>query len=247
MIDRSRNEWSLHVVQGWLGNLVGRFVLAVALFGAASLSAQADKLPSVPNPQGFIEASALSPNIRNAALAGHPSWQTLIGIYYQPDSLAKILNTGTTEPSAMCTAYVEREFASETKADSYFKELVANAKKDGAQKFDRNDPAIDRILSNYENAAKNIGNGTSIAVNGATVLGGIPEDTNYYAGTLISTYTWSNGSQSAMMPFATAVAWIRMGKQIVKLSATYPFTGKQSILQANDTLTNWLRVVIAAN
>jgi len=213
------------------------------------LLAYADQVPAVPNPQGFIEASALSPDIRNAAVAGHPSWQKLIGIYYQPDALAKILNIGTTEPSAICTAYVEREFDSETTAESHFKELVTNAKKDGARKFDRNDPAIDRILRNYESAVENenLRNGTSISVSGATVLGGIGEASNYYAGSLISTYTWSNGSQSSMMPFASAVAWIRMGKRIIKLSASYPFSGKQSILQANDTLTNWLRAVIASN
>jgi hypothetical protein len=231
-------------VPGWFIKPVLRFSPgALLVLAMTSLSGYAEQLPVVPNPQGFIEASTLSAIIRNAALAGHPSWQKLIGVYYEPDALAKILNTGTTEPTAICTAYVEREFASEAAADSDFKELVANAKNDGAQKFDGNDPAVARVLSNYENAAKGLGNGVSVSVSGATVLGGIGEGNNYYAGSFISAYTWSNGSQSAMMPFATAVAWIRMGTRIVKVSASYPFSDRQSIFEANDTLLNWLRVV----
>jgi hypothetical protein len=212
-----------------------------------SLPAYPEQLPVVPNPQGFIHASALSIDIRNEALAGHPAWQKLIGIYYQPDALAKILNTGTSEPTAICTAYIEAEFDSEASADKNFKELVANAKKDGAQKFDRNDPAIDRILSNYENPTKNLGGGTAIAVNGVTVLGATAETSSYYAGSMIATYTRSDSHQSAMMPFATAVAWMRVGTRIIKLSATYPFLGKASINEANDTMMNWLRMVVASN
>jgi hypothetical protein len=138
-------------VPGWFIKPVLRFSPgALLVLAMTSLSGYAEQLPVVPNPQGFIEASTLSAIIRNAALAGHPSWQKLIGVYYEPDALAKILNTGTTEPTAICTAYVEREFASEAAADSDFKELVANAKNDGAQKFDGNDPAVARVLSNYE-------------------------------------------------------------------------------------------------
>jgi hypothetical protein len=225
-----------------------RFPLTVAfLFLLATFPAGADQLPVVPNPQGFIESSALSVNIRNGALAGHPASQKLIGIYYPPNTLAKILNTGTSEPSAICTAYIDGEFDSEATADTHFKQLVINAKKDGAQKFDRSDPAIDRILKNFEDAATNLGTDTTITVNGATILGAIAETNTYYAGSMIATYTRSVDGQSAMMPFATAVAWMRIGPRIVKLSATYPFLGKASIIEANDTLMSWLRAVVSSN
>ena len=98
-----------------------------------------------PNPNGFIEASTLSTNIKNRALAGHLSTVKLIGVYYPPDALATILHAGYTEPTAFCIAFVEKEFETAKAADDYFNRLVKNAKKEGEQKFDRNDAAIDRI------------------------------------------------------------------------------------------------------
>jgi hypothetical protein len=187
-------------------------------------------------PRGFIEATALSPDIHKLALAGHPSWQKLIGWYYQPDALAEILRSGTTEEGPICQAYADREFGSEAEATAHFNQVVANAKKEAMQKFDRNNPAIDRILRNYENVTKNLGNGVAVSADGVTMLGDIGEGSNYYAGSMIFAYTWSNGSQSAPMPFALAVAWIRIKKQIVTLKVAYPFTAKSSILQANDAL-----------
>jgi hypothetical protein len=225
-----------------------RFLLvAGVLLVSVSSAAESQQLPVVPSPQGFVEASALSPTIRRNALAGHLPSEKLIGIYYQPDALAEILRDGTTAPSPIYTAYVQREFESVSAADTYFRELVQNAKKDEKQKFDRNDPAIDRILNNYEKAAKGLGNGTTITVNGATTLGELSEGSNFYSGSLISAYQWSNGTQSAVMTFASAVAWMRLGTRVIKLSATYPFIGKQSIIEANGALLNWVSQVTTAN
>src|SRR5438270_11235147 len=99
-------------------------LIAGLLLVMIATPARPEALPIVPTPQGFIEASALSVNIRNGALTGHSASQKLIGIYYQPDTLAKILNTGASEPSPLCTAYIDGEFDSETTADAHFKQLV---------------------------------------------------------------------------------------------------------------------------
>jgi hypothetical protein len=52
---------------------------------------------------------------------------------------------------------------------------------------------------------------------------------------------------NVLISFTGAVAWIRIGKQVMQLSATYPFLGKASILAANDTLLNWLKSVPTSN
>lgn len=209
--------------------------------------AHPDQLPMVPSPNGFIEASTLSAFIRNMAVAGQPASSKLIGAYYPPDALAEILSAGQTNPAAFCKANVLKEFGSVQAADDYLKQLVRNAKKEGGQRFDRNDAAVDRILKHYENAAKNVRDGVTITVNGSTVLGALAETDSYYASSAIFSYTSSDGQRTAIMPFAVAVVWMRIGKQVVTLLVAYPFLGKASILAANDTLLNWLESVITAN
>jgi hypothetical protein len=78
-------------------------------------------LPIVPAPKGFIEASGLSTDIRNGALAGHPSSDKLIGVYYPPEVLAEILNGGHPEPAAFCRAHVIQELESTNAADTYLR------------------------------------------------------------------------------------------------------------------------------
>jgi hypothetical protein len=124
---------------------------------------------------------------------------------------------------------------------------VKNAEKESEKKFNRDDATIDLIWKRYEDAAKNVRSGVAITVNGATVLGTLAETSTYYAGSMISTYTWSDGQRKAIMPFAIAMVWMRIGNQVIRLSAVYPFSGKASILAANDTLLNWLKSVTASN
>ena len=212
-----------------------------------AVPAYSDQLPTVPSPMGFIEGSALSAVIRDRAMAGHPASHKLIGQYFLPDALAEILKNRQTGLTAFCSAYIEREFSSDRAADDYFKELVKDLKKEGEQKFDRSNPAIDRILRRYEDAAKKSGGGITVKANGITVLGAIEETNSYYASALISSYTNSDGQRSAIMTFAIAVAWMRIGPRVLKLYVTYPFTGKASIGKANDALTGWVHRVAASN
>ena len=209
--------------------------------------AKIDQLPIVPNPSGFIEASALAPFIRSMGMAGKPASYKLIGVYYQPDALAEILSAGRTITAAFCKANVEKEFESVESADDYLKRLIKNAKKESEKQFDRNDPAVDRISKHYEAAANNLRDDVTIAVNGMTVLGTLAETDSFYAASSISAYTVSDRQRNAIASLASAVVWMRIGKRVIKLSASYPFLGKASVLAANDTLLNWLKSVEASN
>lgn len=221
-------------------------VAAIWVFAGAT-SSDIAKPAVVPNPAGFIEGSALSKNIKDWAVAGLSPNVKLIGMYYEPDTLSKILKIGYSEPAPFGKALVQFESKSTGEADRYLKNLVMNAKKEGSKSFDRNDPVIDRIVSNYEDAEKKINSNIAITANGVTLLGSIAETDTYYASSLITVFNWSDGTQTANLPFVSAVSWMRVGKQVIQLSMTYPFAGKQSILFANAALIAWVKEVEKSN
>lgn len=157
---------SIALLAGYCGMLLG-------YQGVDSL--KRDLTLRVPTPQGFIEASALSKNIERLAIAGQPDSVKLIGIYYEPDALSSLLNLGYAGTAPFCKALLQAEFSSAKKADEYLKRLVINAKKDATKKFDRENPEINRILKNYEDASKKLHPETKISAKGLTALGAIAD------------------------------------------------------------------------
>jgi hypothetical protein len=199
----------------------------------------------VPSPDGFIEASALSSSIKSQAMAGHLSSEKLIGVYFRPDDLANLLKSNESGALPMCRAYVMAELESEEAAEREFKAIAANAKREGQGRFDPNDPATSRILKRFEDAA-NRGNGEA-SVAGATVLGSLNDTDRSYASSVIAAYSVRSPQGAGTLVLANAVAWLRLRKQIIQLSATYRFDGQASITKANETLTNWLNRTLSVD
>ena len=228
--------------------LVCAICISAALPNPTRADSQVQALPVVPSPEGFIEGSALSADIKKLGLAGQSPSGKLIGVYYQPDTLAKILKQGYyTEPAPFCQAQVQREFNSAEEARQNFKDLVTNAKKESTTKFDRNDPAIDRIWKHYEDAANNLARDEALSVNGATALGDLAETDTFYANSSIISYSLSDKQHTSTLPVASAFGWILIGRRILGISAIYPLVDKQSITVANDTLMTWLKDIVKHN
>lgn len=225
--------------------LAGSLVVApFALWLFTSInSEEPSKLIAIPSPSDFIEGSSLSAYIKAIASAGLPPNSKLIGSYYQPDALSEILKTGYAAPSPFGKALIQFDGNSVSEADQYLKKLVMNAKRDESKTFDLNDPDIARILDGYKGATKKINPSIAISINGMVSLGSIAETDTYYARSLISVFDWTNGAQTVKLPFVSAVSWMRVGKQVIQFSMTYPFDGKESILATNATLINWLKAI----
>ncbi len=126
-----------------------------------------------------------------------------------------------------------------------FKKLLENTHKEIAKQFDRNDPEIDEIVRYYEDASAE--KGIPLKLGGMTVLGTLAESSNYHADSAILVWNVGPSDHKATAPFVVASADLKIGKQIITLAAVYPFSGKASILAANNTLIMWLKVVAASN
>ena len=78
------------------------------------------------------------------------------------------------------------------------------------------------VSKRYEDAARNSRTGVAVTVNGATALGTLAETSSYYAASYYFHFHVVRCSARCSYSFASAVVWMRIGKQVIQLSATYP-------------------------
>jgi hypothetical protein len=199
----------------------------------------------VPAPKGFIEASALSLTIRDTFSAPLRFPKRLVGVWYEPDAVADILNSGSTTNAAYYTAVLEKELETSQAAAVAMKDYSTTANNRAHQKFDLNDPATDKLVRFFEQAYKKGGNGVSLKIAGMTMLGAIAESPTFRADSMILVAQRSD--ESELMPYAMAVGLMQIGTQLVSLSAAHPFNSKASILKGNAMLLTWSKVVYDAN
>ena len=223
----------------------GTFVLLVCgVFASAGVRAVEI---TVPNPRGFIEASAVSDKVRATATAALSPEARLLGAYYPTNALAEILNHGFSEFGPFCRAVVQREYKSSSAAKKAFATLVANAKKEVGSKFDLKNKNIQLILKNAEQAARKVDPSISVKMKGSTVLGSLIDDETTFAVCMLVNFSWSDGQTTTQVPYVFAVAFTRFDTRQIDFSTHYPFTGESSVNLANQKLTEWLRQVREVN
>jgi hypothetical protein len=227
---------------------VNQFVRAACgavLLAIIVTAARSGELPSVPLPEGFVESSSLVPALRDQALIGHPSGTRLIGVYLLPDELANILHGGSEHMTIFCRAYVTGEFGSEEEAKAFFRRMTAGAKQEASKKFDPSDPDVSRIIQRYIDATKER-QGQTVSMTGATSLGSILETEDIYASSMIVVMSAETEQGQVSIPIAAAVAWVRLGKQVLELSDLAQFLGGQSIITANSVVLDWVKAFASA-
>jgi hypothetical protein len=224
----------------------GRYLIVLIAITMVSRCLCAEPI-RVPNPSGFIEASALSEKVRITGSAGLSRGSTLLGVYYPTNALAGILNQGFSAPSPFCKAVLQKEYSSVSSAKKEFATLVANAKKEGDRKFDPNDKSIRLIFEHYKNAARKVDPSISVNVKGTTILGSLIDEDTTYAVCMLINFGWSDGETTTEIPYAASLAFTRFDTKQVNFSALYPFNGDSSVEVANKSLRTWLTQIRERN
>jgi len=219
--------------------LRGALILAIML---SKTVAYGDDLPYVPPPQGFVESSTLVPVLKERALLGHPAGTQLVGVYLLPDELSAIMHSAEEQLSIFCRAYVIHESATEDDAKAFFRMLVASAKEEGSKPFVLDDPESKRIVQHYIDATKQK-LGEQVGLVGATILGSIVDTDDAYGGSMVVAATAQTSQGEIAIPLTGSVAWVRRGKQILEMSDLAQFTGRDSIILAVTTVTNWVKAL----
>ena len=119
--------------------------------------------------------------------------QTVLGLYFLPNTVADIINSSRADTAANGKAVVHHQYHAVSDAQEGFRRLVANAKKEGERRFDVNDEAVKRILKRSEDAARNVVPGVGVKIAGMSFLGSIFEDANSYAVCMILNPTSATG------------------------------------------------------
>jgi hypothetical protein len=208
----------------------------------------ADPLPRIPAPAGFVEASGLSEKLKKAASATLRPPASLLGLYYQINSLAELLNLGYTEqPARYCTAVLKKDYSTISEAKQEFQTLVKYAKKETATAFDINDPAIQRIFKRCEQASRDPDTGASRKVIGMSFLGLLLDKEASIAQSTLANLKCSDGQNEIEQPFVVALGFMRLGKKQISLGVAYPFNGESSVTSANRQLLNWIKAIETLN
>ena len=223
------------------------FLMWLIIFGSSGTVLAAGLLPRIPAPDGFVDGATLSEKIRTSATVGQPPSVKLIGMYYQTDTLADILNRGYSTTAPFCKALLKMDYQSIEDAKDGFRALVESLKRDGERKFDVNDPAIKRIMKRSEDAARSTDPSVTVKMGGMEFLGTVLSTERVYASALLVNFNMSDGTRDAAMPFVASVAWMRLGKQQVEVSVMYPFQDAKSIETANRMLLTWVKEIERQN
>jgi hypothetical protein len=202
-------------------------------------------LPTIPAPKGFIEASALSAKIKNTFSSSLNTHQHLLGVWYEPDVVARIVNSTLENQVIYYRAVLEMELESPQAASTELREYSKKANIGVGKPFDLDDPATIRLVREFEQWTKNTGNTVTGKLVGMTQLGSIAESSIFRADSAIFALQRSDASEPTIL--AMTMGLIQIGKQLISLSVANPFTGKASILAANNMLLTWLNTVYKAN
>lgn len=238
----------------WIGLLLGNSMdpCRAQTGSASAFVEEGEPLPvgevrlTLPAPVGFVEGSRLSPKLVKSALAGLQPSVKLLGLYYETNTLAEIINQGFTKPSPFCRALLRKVFDTAPAAQTAFDTLVVNAKKEASAPFDREKPAIKSLFQHYEDSLRKE-SGTTGKVLGITTLGVLVEQPDSFAMTTLVNLNWSDGQSEITAPFAIVVIWLRVGKEHVDLIVAQPFLSASSVDVANRRALEWVGLTRKAN
>ena len=180
------------------------------------------------------------------ATAGMTPPTELIGIYYETNALAEILNNGRTSgQTAFWTAKFKGNSATLQAAKDSYAQICTNARKEAGGPLDATSPDIKSIWSHYESAAAKLKTNSALKIQGVVPLGVIAERTNVLAFSGLTNIRVTNTEEgwTTEMPTVFVAGFLRIGVSQVEIGLAYPFKDAQSIETANTGFVKWLQQI----